>query len=346
MRIAVDAMGGDRAPEVVIEGVVEALKSSKEHLEIYLTGEQQIIESCLPRTDRVKIVHAPEVIGADESPGATLRKKTNSSIGVAIGLQKEKKVDAFVSAGNTGAIMAFSLFALGRLEGVVRPSLASFFPTLRGYIIVLDVGANTDCKPANLLQFAVMGSIYVQNVLDKSNPKVALLNIGEESTKGNELTQKTYRMLENSGLNFIGNIEGRDILTGEADVIVCDGFVGNVILKFTESLKDLLINYLGIYMRKEPRIRMGASLLSPFFEDFKSKLNYEQYGGAPLLGIDGITIVCHGNSSSEAIRNAIFVANQCAERRINKKIEDKLQALLGSVGETEAGRAQVAKPEQ
>jgi glycerol-3-phosphate acyltransferase PlsX len=191
-----------------------------------------------------------------------------------------------------------------------------------------------------------MGSIYVQNVLDKSNPKVALLNIGEEPTKGNELTQKTYRMLENSGLNFIGNIEGRDILTGEADVIVCDGFVGNVILKFTESLKDLLINYLGIYMRKEPRIRMGASLLSPFFEDFKSKLNYEQYGGAPLLGIDGITIVCHGNSSSEAIRNAIFVANQCARRRINKKIEDKLQTLLSSVGEKETGRARVAKPEQ
>lgn len=333
MRVAVDAMGGDRAPEVVVQGVVEALNSTEEPLEIYLTGEEQIIKACLPDTRNVKIVHAPEVVGAHESPGVTLRKKTDSSIGVAIGLQKEREVDAFVSAGNTGAIMAFSLFALGRLEGVIRPSLASFFPTLRGYIIVLDVGANTDCKPTNLLQFAVMGSIYVQNVLGKSNPKVALLNIGEEPTKGNELTQKTYGMLESSGLNFIGNIEGRDILTGEADVIVCDGFVGNVVLKFTESLKDLLINYLGIYVRKEPKIKMGASLLSPFFEDFKSKLNYEQYGGAPLLGIDGITIVCHGNSSSRAIRNAIFVANQCAKSRINKKIEHKLQDILSSVKE-------------
>lgn len=333
MRIAVDAMGGDRAPEVVVQGVVEALKTSNEPLEIYLTGDEEIIKSCLPDIRNVKIIDAPEVVGADESPASALRKKMNSSIGVAIGLQKEREVDAFVSAGNTGAIMAFSLFALGRLEGVMRPSLASFFPTLRGYIIVLDVGANTDCKPINLLQFAVMGSIYVQNVLGKSNPKVALLNIGEEPTKGNELTQKTYPILQKSGLNFIGNIEGRDILTGEADVIVCDGFVGNVILKFTESLKDLLINYLGLYMRKEPKVKMGASLLSPFLEDFKSKLNYEEYGGAPLLGINGITIVCHGNSSSRAIRNAIFVANQCAKSHINKKIETELQNLLSSVKE-------------
>lgn len=333
MRIAVDAMGGDRAPEVVVQGVVEALNSSEDPLEIYLIGDEQIIVSCLTETKKVKIIHAPEVVGTDESPSVALRKKTNSSIGIAIGLQKERRVDAFVSAGNTGAVMAFSLFSLGRLAGVIRPSLASFFPTLRGYIIVLDVGANTDCKPVNLLQFAVMGSIYVQNVLGKSKPKVALLNIGEEPTKGNELTQKTYRLLENSGLNFTGNIEGRDILTGEADVIVCDGFVGNVILKFTESLKDLLINYLGIYMRKEPKVKMGASLLLPFLEDFKSKLNYEEYGGAPLLGIDGITIVCHGNSSSRAIRNAIFVASQCAKSRINKKIETKLQNLLSSVEE-------------
>ncbi len=327
-------MGGDRAPEVVMQGVLEALDTSREPLEIYLIGEEEMIKSCLPETKNVKIVHAPEVVGTDESPGVALRKKTDSSIGIAIGLQTEREVDAVVSAGNTGAIMAFSLFTLGRLEGVMRPSLASFFPTLRGYIIVLDVGANTDCKPMNLLQFAVMGSIYVQNVLGKSNPKVTLLNIGEEPTKGNELTQKTYHLLENSGLNFIGNVEGRDILTGEADVIVCDGFVGNVILKFTESLKDLLIDYLGIYMRKEPKVKMGTSLLSPFLEDFKSKLNYEEYGGAPLLGIDGVTIVCHGNSSSKAIRNAIFVASQCARSRINKKIKVKLQSLLSSVRET------------
>ena len=337
MRIAVDAMGGDRAPEVVVQGVLEALDSSEEPLEICLTGDEQIIRACLPDRKSITIVHTPSVVGADESPAVALRKKADSSIGRAINLQKNKEVDAFVSAGNTGAIMAFSLFALGRLEGVARPSLASFFPTLRGYIIVLDVGANTDCKPANLLQFAVMGSIYVQNVLEKSEPRVALLNIGEEATKGNEVTQRTYGLLENSGLNFIGNIEGRDILTGQADVIVCDGFVGNVILKFTESLKDLLINYLGIYMRKEPKVKMGASLLSPFLEDFKSKLNYEEYGGAPLLGIDGITIVCHGNSSSRAIRNAIFVASRCARSRINKKIETKLRSLLSSVGEAQTG---------
>ncbi len=333
MRVAVDAMGGDRAPEVVLQGVAEALEIAKEPLEIVLAGDEQIIRSCLPDVSKVEIVHADDVVGVDESPASALRKKTHSSIGIAITLQKEKKVDAFVSAGNTGAIMAFSLFSLGRLKGVNRPSLAAFFPTLRGYIIVLDVGANTDCKPANLVQFAVMGSIYVQNVLGKENPKVALLNIGEEPTKGNELTQKTYGILQNSDLNFIGNVEGRDILTGEADVIVCDGFIGNVILKFTESLKDLLINYLGIYTRREPKVKMGASLLSPFLEDFKSKLNYEEYGGAPLLGIDGITIVCHGNSSPRAIRNAILVASQCAKSRINRKIEDKLQSLLGSVKE-------------
>ncbi len=333
MRIAVDAMGGDRAPGAVVQGVLEALDSAEEPLEIYLTGDEQIIRSCLPEMKNVKIVHAPEIIGADESPAVALRKKTNSSIGIAIGLQQKKEVDAFVSAGNTGAIMAFSLFTLGRLKGVTRPSLASFFPTLRGHLIVLDVGANTDCKPVNLLQFAVMGSIYVQNVLGKSNPKVALLNIGEEPTKGNELTQKTYRMLENSGLNFIGNIEGRDILTGEADAIVCDGFVGNVVLKFTESLKDLLTNYLGIYSRREPKVKMGASLLTPFLNEFKSKLNYEEYGGAPLLGTDGITIVCHGNSSSRAISNAISVASRCAKGHINKKIETKLQGLLSPVEE-------------
>lgn len=327
MRVVVDAMGGDNAPDVLIEGAVQAIEHSKEPLQIILTGDERLIKSKLnKKVGGLEIVHTTDVVSSDESITSALKQKKNSSIAVGIKLQREGKADAFISAGNTAAVMTFSLFTLDRLKGVLRPSIAAFFPTLRGYIIVIDVGANTDCKPLNLLQFAVMGSIYVEYVLDRKNPKIGLLNIGEEPSKGDELTQEAYKLLSKSNMNFIGNVEGQDVLTGEADVIVCDGFTGNVILKFTESLRNLLLDYLRIYSRKKPRVKMGISLLTPFLDDFKNKLNYEEYGGAPLLGVNGISIVCHGKSSPTAIRNAIFVANRCAAQKIHKKIEKELRA--------------------
>jgi len=329
MYIALDAMGGDNAPHTIVEGTILAAKRKENTSQFILVGNEKTINQELAKHNvkglSISIVHASEAIDMNESPAQALRKKKDSSISVATKLQKEGKVDALVSAGNTGAVMASCLLGLGRLKGVLRPAIATFVPTEKGVCILLDVGANVNSRPTNLLQFAVMGSIYAQYVFDRENPKVGLLSVGEESSKGDELTVAVHQLLSTSSLNFIGNLEGRDILKGKADVVVCDGFVGNVILKFAESVLDMLTVSIKEYVYTNLRSRIGAFLLKPAMKEFGKKMNYEEYGGAPLLGIDGVCIVCHGRSSAKAIMNAIRVAERFIERKVNDHIKEQLQ---------------------
>jgi glycerol-3-phosphate acyltransferase PlsX len=330
MKIAIDAMGGDNAPHPIVEGVVQAASLVQEDTEIILVGQESIIRKDLqsrfmPRGLPISVVHAPQVVTMDEAPAAALRKKRDSSIKVAIDLVKSGRADAFVSAGSTGAVMAGALMELGRLEGVSRPAIASFFPTERETAVVLDVGANTNCKGLHLYQFGVMGAIYVSHILRRRQPKVGLLSIGEESSKGNEPTILAHQMLSRSSLNFIGNIEGRDILRGNVDVVVCEGFVGNVMLKFAESIDGLLTAQLRRYVMASLRYRLGAHLLMPALLAFRRDLDYAEYGGAPLLGINGVCIICHGGSSAKAIRKAISVAQQMVKADVNSGICRQLQ---------------------
>ena len=329
LRIAIDAMGGDQAPRVVVEGVVEASSLLNQGEELILVGDEGAIKKEMEDLSTghllISVVHASESIYMDESPILALRKKKDSSIAVALAMQQKGEVEAVVSAGNTGAVMASSVWKLKKLEGVDRPAIASFFPTEKDPIIVLDVGANADCKPLNLYQFAVMGSIYAQSILDRRNPRVGLLSIGEESSKGNELTLETYRFLEKSSLNFVGNLEGKDVLTGDVDVVVCDGFVGNVILKFTESIERILTTHFNKHLRSNLRSKLGAFLLKPVFENFRKDFDYAEYGGALLLGVDGVSIICHGKSSPKAISNAILMARRMVKEEINERIKERLK---------------------
>jgi glycerol-3-phosphate acyltransferase PlsX len=330
MKIAIDAMGGDDAPHPIIEGVVQAASLVREETEILLVGQEELIRKDLksrfiPRELPISVVHAPEVVSMDESPAIALRKKRDSSIMVAIELVKRGLADAIVSAGNTGAVMAGTLLEVGRLEGINRPAIASFFPTEKETTVVLDVGANADCKPINLYQFGVMGSIYASRILGRRRPKIGLLSIGEESSKGNENTILAHGMLSGSSLNFIGNVEGRDILRGNVDVVVCEGFVGNVILKLTESIDGLLTSQLKRYVMSNLRYRLGAHLLMPALMAFRRDLDYAEYGGAPLLGINSVCIICHGGSSAKAIRKAIDVAQRMVKANVNSGIIEQLQ---------------------
>jgi glycerol-3-phosphate acyltransferase PlsX len=330
MKIAIDAMGGDKAPRPIVEGVVQAAGLVQEDTEILLVGQEPVIKKDLksrfiPRELPISVVHAPEVVSMDEAPALALRKKRDSSIMVAIELMKKGLADAFVSAGNTGAVMAGTLVEMGRLEGVNRPAIASFFPTEKDTAVVLDVGANADCKPINLYQFGVMGATYVERILRRPRPRVGLLSIGEESSKGNENTILAHQLLSGSSLNFVGNIEGRDILRGNVDVVVCEGFVGNIILKLTESIDGLLTSQLKRYVMSSLRYRLGAHLMMPALLAFRRDLDYAEYGGAPLLGVNGICIICHGGSSAKAIRKAIDVAQRMVKADVNSGIIHELQ---------------------
>ena len=330
MRIAVDAMGGDRAPGVLVEGAWLAMDEIGADVDILLVGREEALRSeigAMSSSSRISIVEAPEVVGMGESALSALRKKRRSSIVTAMQLQKENQADAAISAGNTGAAVACSLVTLGRLPGVNRPAIASLFPTEHGQCIVLDVGANAECKPINLFQFGVMGSLYVSHMFGIEHPRVGLMSIGEERSKGNELVVQAHNLLAESSLHFIGNVEGRDVLLGTADVVICDGFVGNVLLKFTESVIHLLTASLREKALSSLRRKLGALLLKPAFEEMKREMNYEEYGGAPLLGIDGITIICHGSSSPKAIARAIRVAERMARERINESIKEQLQRI-------------------
>ncbi len=328
MKIAVDAMGGDHAPSVVVEGAVAAARAKK--LSLVLVGREAAIKQELARHKTkglsLEIVHADEVVGMDDSPIAPLRQKQNSSIRVAIDLVKEGKAHAIVSAGNTGAVMATSKVILGAITGVERPAIATVLPSKDGFSLLLDVGANVDCKAFHLMQFAIMGNVYAKYVLGVSNPKVGLLNIGEEKIKGNELTKETYPMLEDLSLNFIGNVEGRDIYNGKADVIVTDGFIGNIGLKISEGVADTIVTLIKREVGSNRLNQAAALFLKPAWKRLKKMMDYSEYGGAPMLGINGTVIICHGGSNVKAIKNGIRVAFESRQHNLTEHISESIVA--------------------
>jgi len=326
MKIALDSMGGDHAPERVVDGAFEAANEAAGRIEVSLVGRKDVIERYIAEkrleAGNVEIVDAPEVIEMSESPATAVRRKKNSSIVTAMRMQKEGAVQAVVSAGNTGAVVASSLVSLGRLRGIHRPAIGIYVPSRNGGTILLDGGANADCDAHNLLQFAIMGSVYAEHFLGKQNPRVGLLSIGEEKSKGNELTRDSHELLEASDLNFIGNVEGRDIFMGDVDVVVTDGFVGNVVLKFTESIISYITSLVKEGIGSNPLSRLGAAMMKPVFRDIRRSLDYAEYGGAPLLGINGVVIIGHGGSSARAIKNAILAAERFVSSGINSRIKE------------------------
>ena len=329
MRIALDAMGGDYGPEELITGAILAVKQAG--IEIALVGDTEFLRTHidnLKEDSRVisslSLVHASEVVGMDEYPVDAIRRKKNSSIMVAFELQKQGEVEGVVSAGNSGATLAAALRKLGRVKHVVRPGIASMFPTLKRPVVIMDIGANVDCRPLHLFQFAVMASAF-SSVYDIEHPRVGILSIGEETGKGNSLVKVTYEMLQKSSLNFIGNVEGRDVYKGDVDVIVCDGFVGNNILKVSEGLAEALMQMLANEIMKSPLAKLGYLLAKPAFKRFKKRVDYTEYGGAPLLGINGTGIVCHGRSNAQAIKNAILEAVKMVENNVKDKISNDLE---------------------
>jgi glycerol-3-phosphate acyltransferase PlsX len=324
IRIAVDAMGGDLAPASVVEGSIWAYRENHGNFEMVLVGEEEKIRSELSRlksTDAPLVIHhASERIQMEEEAVESLKKK-DSSIAVGMRILKEGKADGFISGGNTGAVMTHALMTLGRLEGINRPAIASFLPTEKGIAIVLDAGANAECRAINLYQFGVMGSVYTSHLFKKPNPRVGLLSIGEESTKGNELTLMAHKLLsEDTSLNFIGNVEGRDVLKGTCDVVVCDGFVGNIVVKFAESIDGFLTSLVKKRVRESLLFRLGAFLVKVSIRDLRKVLDYTEYGGAPLLGVNGVCIICHGQSPPKAIKNALRLATETVKGKVNQHI--------------------------
>jgi glycerol-3-phosphate acyltransferase PlsX len=319
IRIALDAMGGDSAPKVPVAGAVQAVRELPESFEIQLVGRQAAIEAELAQhegvpSDRIRVIDAPEVIEMGDKPLAAIRGKRKSSIRVALERQKAGEADAFISAGNTGAVMAGSTLLLGLHEGVQRPAIGAVLPSRGAPTLVLDAGANVDCTPRELRGFAHIGAVYARDVLDRSEPSVGLLNIGEEEEKGNEAVRAAYEVFKNDPrLNFVGNVEGRDILSGDVDVVVCDGFVGNVLLKFSETIAHLFEELLK--REVDPNVLQGEGMRRVF-----KVLDYAEYGGAPLLGTRGVAIICHGRSPARAIRNAIGVAVQAVKAHLSQHI--------------------------
>jgi phosphate acyltransferase len=331
MRIALDAMGGDEAPLKIVEGGLQALKESGNRFELVLVGRKAEIEKEISRLSgagmNYSIVDASEVIEMDETPNVALKQKPGSSIVVGANLHKERKVDAFVCAGNTGAFMAASTLILGRVKGVGRPAVGTPLPTVTGTCFLIDSGANSDSRPQHLVEFGVMGSIFVREMMKKENPTVGLLNIGEESSKGNELAQASYPLLEKSGLNFIGNIEGRDILGAKADVVLCDGFVGNIVLKFAESVLPTLRSRFRIYASGNPFKLIWAGMMAKTLRKVLKGFSYEAYGGAPLLGVNGVSIIGHGSSSVVAVKNMVLRAEEMVNHDISKLIENSISKI-------------------
>lgn len=329
MRIALDAMGGDFAPAVTVEGAVETVNES-EDIEIALVGDEPSIKRELsgkryPPT-RLQIRHASQVVGMDEPAMAAIRKKKDSSIKRAIELVKNREADAVVSAGHSGVAMAMALFMLGASEGVHRPAIATLMPTIRGPFVLIDAGANVDCDPENLLQFALMGNAYCKTMFNNPEPKIALLSIGEEDTKGNLLTKEAFKLLKEAGIRFIGNIEGKDIFMGHADVVVCDGFIGNIVLKTSEGLAEVILKMLKREIADVTTGRIGYLLMKPALRNFRKKTDYAEYGGAPLLGINGTCIISHGRSSAKAMRNAIKVAAEFSRKKVYEIITEEIKS--------------------
>jgi len=333
--ICLDAMGGDHGPSVCVEGAIDAIMESPKPLRVILVGDKKLIDPALhqfrnklqQKADVIEVVDAPDYVRMDEQPTESLRRK-ETSIRVSMRLMKEGKGEAVVSTGNTGAVMASGLADLGRLADVSRPAIAALFPTQAESALLIDVGANSMCKPQHLVEFAVMGACYMRAVRDKTMPRVGLLSIGEESSKGTELTVATHKILAETKFDFkfIGNIEGRDVLSGKADVIVCDGFVGNILLKFAESLQGFLTNAVRKQISKNYFSHAGAILMGPFLRRMRKTFDYAEYGGAPLLGLNGLVIICHGSSNAKAIKNAIWSAAGAAEHHVNEHIVSSLSA--------------------
>jgi glycerol-3-phosphate acyltransferase PlsX len=338
MKIVVDAIGGDKnIPDINIEGALHSLKEV-ENLEIILVGPQKIIEERLDVLSKkfflkkyfknLTIINAEEVVSMEDQPSKVLRTKQNSSIAVGIKLLKDNLADGFVSAGNSGVIMAFALTQLGTVKNVSRPAIAAVLPTLNSSCVVLDVGANVDCKPSQLVELAYMGSIYSEYILGKKEPKVALLSIGNEETKGNQQVLEAYKILKQTKLNFIGNIEGKDIPFGVADVIITDGFVGNIILKFGEGVSEMLLSLIKQALKKHPFAMLSLPFVWNAIRDIRKKVDFTEYGGAPLLGLEKVCIISHGRSNAKAIKNAIKVATQMVEKKVNLIISEYMEKIV------------------
>jgi len=331
MKIAVDAMGGDHAPEAIVEGAVLAAREFD--IPVILTGIENRVQHILEKYDDwkslpIEIQHADEVVDMGESPSKVIRGKKKSSMKIGLDLVKEGQASAFVSAGNTGAVLAYSTIILRPLKGVDRPAIAIQLPTLKGTAILLDGGANVDCKTIQLFQFGIMGHVFAKYILGNHNPEVGLLSIGEEDGKGNETTKETFKMLKKSHINFIGNVEGKEVYRGNADVIVCDGFTGNVALKISESLAEMIGTNLKALFNTGLKTKLGYMMLKAPLQEFKKSVDYSEKGGAPLLGINGVVIIAHGSSNGKAIKNAIFRAHELIEKKINEHISEDIEANL------------------
>jgi len=326
-KIAIDAMGGDFGSTPIVEGTILALKKTKEKFGVILVGKTSEIEPLIPKKfrDRVEIVECDDVFGMSESATDVLKRKT-STIYTAVDLVRDGKADAVVSAGHSGATMSLATLRLGRVKGVSRPAIATLMPTAvpGGRSLVLDVGANVDCKAEHLFEFAVMGEAYAKDVLGVEKPRVGLLSNGEEDSKGNEVTKETFKLLKDMP-NFVGNVEGSDIFNGSVDVITCDGFVGNILLKTSEGIASSITKLIKFNIKKSPRALTGALLMRKVFKLLKKQIDYAEYGGAPLLGTKKCAIICHGKSNKIAIKNAVYQALAFAKTDINKDIEENLQ---------------------
>jgi len=335
-------MGGDFAPRAVVAGAV--LAASRDDLPVVLVGDQERVASELSRWEfpagRIDIVHADEVVGMDEAP-TVVRRKRSSSLAICARLVREGRADAMVTAGNTGAAMVAAKLGMGGIPGVDRPALAAVFPNRSGRTVVLDVGANVDSRPEHLRQFAVMGHFYSQEVLGIETPRIGLLSIGEEDQKGNELTRSTARALSATGLHFVGNVEGHEVFNGECDVVVCDGFVGNVLLKAAESMAELIVGMMREELLSSSRTRIGGWLAKPAFANFGRRTDYAEFGAVPLLGVEGGCLIGHGKSNAKAIRSAISSAAEFARAEVPRKIRERVERLhaeearLAQGGETE-----------
>ncbi len=329
MRIAVDAMGGDHAPEHPVAGAILAARELG--ADVVLVGQEDRIREVLrrhPAPSNVSIVHADEVIEMDEAPAAALRRKRNSSIHVAAKLLRDGEVQGFVSAGNTGAVMVTVKLYVGTITGVDRPALAVILPSRRGRTVLIDVGANIDPKTRQLVEFGVMGSLFAQTILGLENPRVGLLSIGEEAGKGTELIRSAHGALEVSPLNFLGNVEAREIYSGDADVVVSDGFTGNVVLKTSEAVVETMLHLLREELSSSKVNMLGARIARGAFRSYRGRVHYAEFGGAPLLGARGLCVICHGRSSARAIMNGIRVTMEYGRHGVNERIEEMLAGLV------------------
>lgn len=329
MRVAVDGMGGDNSPEAVVKGSILAAKEYD--VSIIIAGPEETIKNELKKYnfegDKIKVVNASEVISPNESPVAAIRKKKDSSINKILNMVKDGEADAAVSAGSTGAFMAGSLFIVGRIKGIDRPAISPIIPGKNNPFMLIDCGANVDCKPVNLVQFALMGKIYFESVLKYKNPTIGLINNGAEEEKGNKLTKTVYKLLKDAPVNFVGNVEPRDISSGNVNILVCDGFVGNTVLKMYEGVATNIFSMLKKEIMSSTRSKLGGLLLKPVVKNFKKKFDYSEYGGAPFVGINGICVKAHGSSDAKAFKNAIKQAINIYNNGVIDKIKKSIENI-------------------